>query len=165
MANYQDVEHVIEQIKTLLLSDLAGYLEFVNNHKSVSMDVENITTIYTTMMSDSAIYPCIELIADPTVYADHNYKSSEQTDSIYCLITITNSEAFNTESVEETLFRKLCRTMRGVQNTLKANPTLDHNVVNMFVETLDYSPVELREDGRYIQSGLLKITVLRYTED
>ena len=170
MADLKDVEAVVDAIRSELEAHLPAKLDAIDAEKADDITLEDVAGYYVGEASQIARYPCVEIIAEPTALDAQSQKSGQEDDHIVLVTTVANSEALNGETVEETLFRKVARTIRGIQEVLRDNPNLSSGgaaQVNwMRVAQKDYSPTRtVPETALYVKAGALIVTVRRFTQD
>jgi len=169
MADLKDVEAVADAIKAELEANLPSKLDAIDVEKADQIVLEDVASYYVCDVSETPCYPFVLILAEPTALALETQKSGQEDDRILVVVTVANSEALNGESVEETLFRKVARTLRGIQEVLEENPNLTSagaaRVNWLRVMQKDYSPTGVvPETGLYLKSGALTISVRRFTQ-
>jgi hypothetical protein len=170
MADLKDVEAVVDAIRFELETNLPAKLDAIDAEKADEITLEDVAHYHVCDASQTPAYPSVEIIAEPTALPAGSQKTGQEDDRIVLIATVANSEALNGESVEETLFRKVARTVRGIQEVLEDNPNLSSGgtaQVNwMRITEKDYSPTGIVPDtGLYVKAGALSVAVRRFTSD
>ena len=170
MADLKDVEAVLDAIKSELAANLPAKLDALDAEKADEITLEDVAHYWVCDVPQTPRYPSVEIIAEPTALPALTQKSGQQDDRIVVVATLANSEALNGETVAETLFRKVARTVRAIQEVLQDNPSLTSGgtaQVNWLrVTQKEYSPTGLVPDtGLYVKAGALAVSVRRFAQD
>lgn len=169
MADIKDVEQAIDLIKDALVADLPAALDVIDAEKADEITLEDVSTIYVADVAETPVFPCIMITREMTVYPTPTEKSGQEDDNLLIGVFIANSEALNGETIEETLARKLGRTLRGIEAVLSDNIQLKVSGVPQVhwcrATEADFSPTgQLEGSDLYVKAAALRVAVRRYTE-
>lgn len=147
------IETIVNEIKTVMVSDLSAKLAAVTTEMGDSLSLPDINAlnIYTVEKKFIQNYPAM-LIIPISTDIEEQFSEKDLTHEVVVSVAVTGT-------TEEDTTNRLFRYLEGVKRVLENNRRLNNKAQNIEINRYFYSPTFTDKKGSFLKDFILQIDI------